>query len=386
MAATERHYDVIVVGLGAMGSAAAYQLARRGQRVLGLDAFAAGHTLGSSHGETRIIRMAYIEHPNYVPLLRRAYQLWAQLETEARTKLLHQTGGLFVGPPEGSFVVGSLASAREHGLPHSLLEAGEIRHRFPMFQARSHEVGLYEEEAGVLLPERCIQAHLDLAQAAGAELHHAEPVTTWSERGVETEQGRYTADKLIVTVGAWAGKVLRDLGLPLQPERSPIFWFQARWDAAQFEIGRLPIWIWQDPGYGDFYGTPHLEWPGAKVGMHHTRQYVDPDTVDRKVSGADEQPVREFLERCVPDLAGSVADSRVCLYTNTPDEDFVVDRHPEFANVYYAAGFSGHGFKFAGVIGEVLADLATTGQATPDADFLRATRFSDPKTAVGGVR
>jgi sarcosine oxidase len=370
-------YDVIVVGLGAMGSAAAYHLARRGQRVLGLDAYEAGHTLGSSHGETRIIRMAYFEHPDYVPLLRRAWTLWEQLERDSATRLLHVTGGLFIGPPAGDLVSGSLRSARAHGLPHTLLDADEIRRRFPVFAPREGEQALFEERAGVLLPEKCLQAHLELAAAAGAVLRHSQPVRGWTARSdevcVDTDDGRYTAGALVVTAGAWAGKVLADAGLPLQAERIPLFWFVPCESPEQFAIDRGPVWIWQMPELGDFFGTPHLEWPGVKIGKHHSGQAVDADTVDRAISEADEAPIREFLETRMPALAGGVALAKVCLYTNTPDMHFIVDRHPEKPNVVYGAGFSGHGFKFATVIGEILADLATTGRATPDADFLRLT-------------
>jgi sarcosine oxidase len=383
-------YDVIVVGLGAMGSAAAYQLARRGQRVLGLDAFPAGHTFGSSHGETRVIRMAYYEHPNYVPLLRRAYKLWEQSQLEARTELLRLTGGVFIGPADGALVSGSLKSAQLHGLPHTLLDGAEVRKRFPALHARDDEMALYEDQAGVLFPERCIQAHLDLAAAAGAQLKHVEPVKRWraeaSETVVETDSGRYSAAKLIVTAGAWAGKLLSDLGLPLLPERVPIYWFEPLRNPAQFDLGRMPIWMWDDAAYGMFYALPHVQWPGGKIGRHHSGEYVDPDTVDRELRGADEQTVRDFLERHVPDLAGPVASGRVCLYTDTPDEHFIVDIHPRLPNVVYAAGFSGHGFKFATVIGEILADLATTGKATPHAEFLRAARLSDPKTGAFAAR
>jgi sarcosine oxidase len=383
-------YDVIVVGLGAMGGAAAYHLARRGQRVLGLDAFPAGHTLGSSHGETRIIRMAYFEHPDYVPLLKRAYELWSELETEARMRLLHLTGGLFVGPVEGDLVSGSKRSAEVHGLPHELLDAAEIRRRFPAFAPREHEMGLFEPRAGVLLAEQCLEAHLSLAARHGAELHHAEPLTSWAVRAneaqVETPRGRYRAAKLVVTAGAWNGKLLHDVELQLVAERIPLFWFEPVRNSDQFELGRQPIWIWQQPEFGDFFGTPHVTWPGVKVGKHHSQQYVDPDAVDRQASAADEAPLRDFLERCMPDLAGPIADSRVCLYTNTPDLHFVVDRHARYPNVIYAGGFSGHGFKFATVIGEILADLTIDGRATPSADFLRAARLSDPKSGAGASR
>ncbi len=375
-------FDVIVVGLGAMGSAAAYHLARRGQRVLGLDQFPAGHTLGSSHGETRIIRMAYFEHPNYVPLVRRAYSLWEQLQRDSQTRLLHITGGLFIGRADGTLVSGSLRSAQQHGVAHSMLDANDIRARYPAFEARDDEVALFEDRAGMLLPERCINAHLRLAEQAGAELHYEERVRTWradaNEVSVETDQARYTAGRLVIAVGAWAAKLTR---LPVQAERMPIFWF-----SGDRGFDSIPIWIWQDPQRGDFFGTPHLEWPGVKVGRHHSEEYVDPDTLDREIHPADAAPLRDFLREHMPALDGEVASARVCLYENSPDTDFIIDTDPEHPNVAYAAGFSGHGFKFASVVGELLADLATTGTTTPDAEFLRAARFSDPKSAAGASR
>lgn len=383
-------YDVIVVGLGAMGSAAAYQLAKRGQRVLGLDAFPAGHTQGSSHGETRIIRMAYFEHPNYVPLLHRAYELWADTEAAAGEKLLELTGGLFVGPPDGDLVRGSLASARQHELHYQLLDSDEIRRRFPSLLARPHETALYEERAGVLFPERCIAAQLTLAAAHGATLRHAEAVTAWhADSGgvvVETSLGRFSGGRLVLTAGAWLGKLLLEVNAALQPERIPLFWFEPRAHNERFELGRMPIWIWHDAELGHFFATPHVEWPGVKIGKHHSFEACDADRVDRVVSAADEVPVRRFLERCVPDMAGAVAASRVCMYTNTPDEHFLVDVHPAHANVVFAGGFSGHGFKFASVIGEVLADLCLTGQATPHARFLKLERLSGLGTEAGASR
>jgi sarcosine oxidase len=363
-----------------MGSAAAYHLARRGRRVLGLDAFPPGHTLGSSHGESRIIRLAYFEHPDYVPLLRRAYTLWEGLQREADTELLRLTGGLFVGPPDGALVAGSLRSARVHGLPHEVLDAADVSRRFPALRPSPADAALYEPQAGVLYPERCIGAHLRLAAAAGAELRHEERVRQWAATPggvqVETDAGRYTAGWLVLSAGAWLGKLLADTRLPLQPERIPIFWMQPRESPELFDAARFPLWIWQTDELGFFYGFPHLEWAGVKVGRHHSDEPCDPDMVDRQVKPGDEARVRQFLARCIPALDGPTASSRVCLYTNTPDEHFIVDRHPEFPSVLFAGGFSGHGFKFATVIGEVLADLVTEGAATAAADFLRAARFA----------
>jgi sarcosine oxidase len=367
-----RSYDVIVVGLGAMGSAACYQLARRGQRVLGLDAFPAGHTLGSSHGESRIIRMAYYEHPSYVPLLRRAYELWAATQAEAGGELLRLTGGVYVGRPDSPLVAGSLLSARTHGLPHEVLSAEDIRARFPGLQPAADEVGLFEERAGVLFPERCIEAFLDLARQSGAELHHARAVLEWQagDSGVvvHTADAGYTAGQLVLTPGAWFPKLLRDLGLQLRVERIPVVWFQPRRPV------ELPIYIWEHESV--FYGVPHLDWAGAKVGRHHQGQVCDPETVDRQATEADEAPIRAFVQARIPDLAGPTASRRICLYTTTPDERFIIDRHPRHANVVFAGGFSGHGFKFASVVGEILTDLVVDGRATPDADFLRSAARS----------
>jgi sarcosine oxidase len=372
-------YDAIVVGLGAMGSAAAWQLARRGRRVLGLEAHAPGHTLGSSHGESRIIRMAYMEHPDYVPLLRRAYELWRETEERAGEDLMRLTGGLFAGPPEGHVVAGSLASARAHGLPHELLDAGEIHRRFPALRPLEGDVAVWEETAGVLFAERCVVAQLRLAEASGARLRHGEPVLGWEPSGdgyeVTTPGGRYGADSLVLAAGAWLPRFLDGLGLPLQPERIPVYWLQPTDTPELFDPARFPVYIWDTGGPRTYYGFPHLGWPGVKVGRHHSGERCDPDTVGREVTGADEAAVREFVRGRIPALDGPVAAGVVCLYTNTPDEHFVVDRHPQLPGVVYAAACSGHGFKFASVMGEVLADLLTEGRATPAAGFLRAERL-----------
>jgi len=368
-------FDVIVVGLGAMGSATSYQLARRGARVLGLDAFAPGHLFGSSHGETRIIRMAYFEHPDYVPLLRRAYALWKQAEVDSGTDLLRITGGLFAGPADGDIVAGSLRSARAHGLSHSLLDAQQIRKLFPVFEPGDDDAALYEDAAGVLFPERCIAAHLALAEQLGATLRHNTPVQSIGEAHgevyVRVQNETHAAASVVVTLGAWVGKLLPDV--PVTPERIPLMWFEPTANHEQFELGRFPICIWQSPDLGDYYLTPHVEIPGVKIGKHHSNDSCDPATVDRTTTPADERPLRAFLERHIPSLAGPITTTRVCMYENSPDLHFLVERR---GGLVIGAGFSGHGFKFASVIGEILADLAMSGQATPDADFLGPGRLA----------
>jgi sarcosine oxidase len=371
-------YDVIVVGLGAMGSATSYHLARRGQRVLGIDAFEPGHTFGSSHGETRIIRMAYFEHPNYVPLLRHAYALWRRLENDAGADLLRITGGIFIGAADGDLVAGSLASARQHGLSHTLLDGAQIHRMYPPFEPHDDEAGLYEDAAGVLFPERCIAAHLQMAENHGATLRHTEPVSGFEAHedgvSVHTQQGTYTAGRLVITLGAWVGKLIGDI--PVSAERIPLYWFEPRENPEQFELGRFPICIWQTPDLGDYYLVPHVDVPGVKIGKHHSGQIVDPATVERTTSLADEQPLRGFLDQRIPSLAGPVASTKVCLYENSPDLHFLIDKHPSLPNVVIAAGFSGHGFKFASVVGDILADLAATSQMAPEAEFLRLSRLA----------
>jgi sarcosine oxidase len=375
-------YDAIVVGLGALGSAAAYHLARRGQRVLGLDAFARGHTRGSSHGESRIIRLAYFEHPDYVALLRRAYTLWERLQDESGVALLRLTGGLYLGPPDGAIVAGSLRSARLHGLAHEVLDAPQVRQRWPVLRPADDAVGLYEPQAGVLFPERCIEAHLDLAAGHGAELRHETPVRRWAATSggvvVETAAGRHAAPRLVLTAGAWLGKLLSDLHLPLEPERTTVFWLQPRQEPERFDAERFPIYIWDTGAAGIFYGVPHLSWPGVKVGRHHSGRRCDPDTVDRVVTADDERPVREFVARAIPALDGPMLKGLVCLYTNTPDGHFIVDRHPDLQSVVFAGGCSGHAFKFASALGEALAEYAVTGRLPAPVSFLQAARFTSP--------
>jgi sarcosine oxidase len=370
--------DVIVVGLGAMGSAAAAHLARRGASVLGLEAFPRGHALGSSHGESRVIRLAYYEHPDYVPLLRRAYTLWHELEAASGEKLFVQTGGLFIGARDSTLIQGTLTSVRTHSLAHRMLDADDLRREHPLLRPRDSDVAIFEAPAGLLLPERCVEAHARMAETAGAELRYEEPVTDWSSESsgvsVTTSAGSYSAERLVITAGAWLGRILK-LDLPLRPERVPMFWLEPRVPIEAFAPERFPVWLWDTGEPRMFYGFPHLRWPGVKLARHHSGEPCDPATLQREIQPTDETPVRTFVSRYLPALDGPVTHARVCMYTNTPDEHFVVDRHPRFANVTYAGGFSGHGFKFSTVIGEILADLSTEGQAMPEAEFLRATRF-----------
>lgn len=373
-------YDVIVLGLGGMGSAAAYHLARRGRRVLGLDRHPPSHDQGASHGRSRIIREAYWEHPSYVPLVLRAYELWADLERASGRTLLLTTGGIMIGAASTDLIRGSLESARIHRLAHEILDAAEIRRRFPVFAPRDDMIGVYEPRAGVLNPEECVGVHLEQAARAGAELHHEEPVLDWRAAvdgvDVRTPRGRYEADRLVIAAGPWAPVVLVDLGLPLVIERQVIAWFRPVALADAFDPSRCPIHIWQTDGRF-FYGFPRLGDDGVKIAEHALGDPTTADTITRAIAPVEiEELRRDFVSRYVPAADGEVLATSTCMYALTPDTHFVVDLHPRHPHVVIACGFSGHGFKFVPVIGEILADLALDGRTLHDTALFAVRRFA----------
>jgi len=372
-------YDVIVLGLGGMGSAAAAHLARRGRRVLGLERFGPAHDQGSSHGRSRIIREAYFEHPAYVPLIRRAYELWEEVEQASGTLLLLVTGGILLGTPESSMIRGARESVRVHGLAHEVLGPAEVRRRFPVFAPDDAMVGLLEPRAGVLFPEEAVLAHLRVAARAGAELHHEEPVLEWiaSPHGVEvqTARSRYEAGALVITAGPWAPQVLAELHLPLTVERQVTAWFRPVDLAAAFDAGRCPVHIWQ-VGDRSFYGFPLLGDGGVKISEHQTGHPTSPEDIRREIAPVEIEDLRrDFIARYMPAANGELVDAGTCMYTMTPDGHFIIDLHPHHTNVVVACGFSGHGFKFASLVGEILADLALDGRTTHDISLFSAARF-----------
>lgn len=379
------NYDVAVIGLGAMGSATVHELARRGLSVLGLEAYTAAHQLGSSGGLSRIIRLAYFEHPSYVPLLRAAWTGWHELEQLARAELLLETGGLYAGRRGSDVLDGSMRSAREHDLPHELLAAEEVNRRFPAFHLDDDMEAIHEPLAGLLYPERCIGVQLDLARAAGADLRFEEHVQRWSSASgngplhMVTDRGEYDADRLVLAAGAWLPSLVPDLDLPLEIERNVLFWFEP--GAARADVlkpDRMPVYIVERDDEHAFYGFPALPDQGLKIARHHGGRPTTPDTVDREATPADEAPVRSFAERYLPGAAGTRTDARVCMYTNTPDRNFIIDFHPADRRVVIASPCSGHGFKFSNVIGMIAADLATEGGTEFDIDFLSLDRFAAP--------
>jgi sarcosine oxidase len=374
-------FDVIIAGLGAMGSAAAWHLSRRRLRVLGLDRFSPPHTFGSSHGQTRIIREAYFEHPLYVPLVQRAYENWAELERESGQRLFQQTGGLMIGPPGGQLVAGAQRSAELHHLPHALLSAAEIRQRFPAFQPSDDMVAVWEPRAGILFPERCIEAHLQMARRDGAVLQFDEPATTWERDGggvrVLTSKDEYRAQRLLITAGAWIGELIAELALPLTIERQVLFWFDPISHPEYFDPQRCPIYIAEHEPNRFIYGFPNLG-EGVKVARHHEGENTDPDRVRREVGPEDIEALRAILRRFMPVIDTMPRAAAVCLYTNTPDSHFLIDFHPYYPQVLLASICSGHGFKFSSACGEILADLLTTGRTTFDLSLFRLARFKHP--------
>ncbi len=377
----ERNFDVIIAGLGGMGSATAYQLAARGRRVLGLERFTPAHTQGSSHGKSRVIRQAYFEDPAYVPLLLRAYELWEQLERDAGRELLTITGGLMLGRETSQTFAGSLLSAREWDLPHEVLDAAEIRRRFPPLTPAPDLLGLYEAKAGFVHPENSVWAHLEQASARGAELHFTEPVLSWQADAdgvrVTTGRGTYFAERLILAPGAWAPELMGDLGLPFKVTRQALYWFEPEGGTAPFAVGRFPIYVWELDDGTQLYGFPHQPGvPGVKTAFFYSGAQCDPNNVNRVVSAEEVAQMRATLAEKIPTMNGTLLEAATCLYTEVPDHHFVVALHPAHANVVLASPCSGHGYKFCSVIGEILADLAIDGSTRHPIGLFDPSRFA----------
>jgi sarcosine oxidase len=381
--------DAVVVGLGSMGSSAAYHLAARGLSVVGLDRFEPPHGRGAHSGGSRIIRMAYMEGPQYVPLVHRAFELWRALERDTGEVLLTVTGGLMLGRPDSVPVAGALAAVRAHGLAHELLDAGQVRARFPAFAPADDEVALFEEVAGLVRPERAIAAHLALARAHGADLRTGITALSWVATGdgvtvTTTDGGVVEADRLVLAPGAWAAELLR-IAMPMRVRRRiQHFWWPA--DPADFQPGRMPVWIWDWPPDQVGYGLPALDGQ-VKAALHRGDDPVDPDVGAAEACPDEVAAMRDLLATRLPRLAtGRWLGAKPCLYTLTPDEHFVLGAHPSAPHVWLAAGFSGHGFKFVPVVGEILADLAVTGKTAYEIGIFDPTRVAVTGTSEGEPR
>ncbi|MGH3077851.1 MAG: N-methyl-L-tryptophan oxidase [Gaiellaceae bacterium] len=371
-------YDVVVVGVGGMGSAALYHLARRGKRVLGLERFDVPHEHGSSHGLTRIIRLAYFEHVAYVPLMRRAYELWRELEAEAGEQLLHVTGIVEAGE---RIYDGTLRACHEHDLPHETIDGREVGRRFPAYRLPPDLPVVFQPDGGFVLPERCIVTHVGGALARGAVVRARERVLEWEDTGsgvrVTTDRGVVEADRLVLTAGAWSQEVARLPAGLVRGVRQALAWLQPH-TPALFEPERFAVFNLVLDG-GHFYGFPAFGIPGFKLGRYdHFGEGGDPDTIPREPTLEDEAPLRAFAERYFPEGTGPAIALKTCLFEPSPDEHFLIDRHPESAHAVVGAGFSGHGFKFCSVVGEILADLALDGETRHDIGFLRLSRFDLP--------
>ncbi len=374
-------YDVIVVGCGVMGAAVSRHLASRGASVLGLDRHAPPHAWGSSHGRTRLIREAYYEHPLYVPLVRRSYELWRELELETGEALLTTTGSIMFGHPDSEIVHGTLRSAREHSVPHEVLDTSATARRFPAFAPPEEMVGIYEPGSSLLKAEHCVAGLLDSASRLGAKFEGSSRVKGWKccSTGVEvivngwTRRGR----ALVIAAGAWARSLAPEALAMLQVERQVQHWWTPARHPERFGHDQMPVSMWQLPDRKIFYTMPDFG-DGLKLGWHHNGQVVDPDTASREPTSRDKADMGALLGKFLPDGRGAQREAAVCFYTNTPDGHFIVDRHPEFDRVWIVSACSGHGFKFAPAVGEILADLITQCPPAFDLTPFRLSRFSPP--------
>lgn len=371
-------FDVIVIGVGAMGSATVYHLARRGRKVLGLEHFNIPHEMGSSHGITRVIRLAYYEHPSYLPLLVRAYELWRELEKQAGEQLLFITGSIDASRETEPVFVGSRTCCEQYKLPHEVLTGKQLNQRFPGYRLPDDIRAVLQPEGGYVTPERCIVSHVAQAQAHGAEVHARENVLDWEPTAngvrVRTERAVYEADKLVISAGAWVGKLVPRLAKIAVPERQVLGWFQPK-KPELYSRDRFPVFnIMTDEGR--YYGLPIHGIPGFKIGRyHHLEEESDADHVDRECYARDEQVLRSYTEKYFPEAAGPTMTLKACIFTNTPDEHFILDVHPEHPQVCIASPCSGHGFKFSSVIGEIMADLAEKGTTRHDISMHRLQRL-----------
>ena len=371
-------YDVIVVGVGGMGSAACWHMAMRGLRVLGLERYDIPHAMGSSHGVTRIIRLPYYEDPSYVPLLRRAYENWRALEAATGQKVLHITGSLDAGPEHDPLFEGALHSARLHDLSHEVLTGAQINARFQGYRLPHDTRAVYQPEGGFVASERAILAHVQAAQAEGADIRAREQVLSWqagpSGVTVTTDRGTHHAGRIVLAAGAWMGSLVPDLATLAVPERQVLAWLQPL-RPELFTPQRFPVFN-LTVEEGRYYGFPVFEVPGFKFGRyHHREEQGTPEAIRREPDAEDEALLRAFSTRYFPDGNGPTMALRDCMFTNTPDEHFVIDYHPEHPEVILASPCSGHGYKFCSVVGEILANLATDRPPGFDIGLLRMNRF-----------
>jgi sarcosine oxidase len=371
-------YDAVVIGLGVTGAASLYRLAKRGLRVLGIEQFAPAHDRGSSHGETRIIRLGYFEHPSYVPLLREAYPLWRDLEAESGQELLKITGIVEIGLPDGELVCGTRESSRLHGLPHDVLNASALRQRFPAFAVPADYIGVYQPDGGYLAAEPAVSAMIDSAVAAGAEVRTHTRVENVAPHGngvrIRTSNGDIEANRAVIAAGPWLASLMPERRLPLRVTRQVLGWLSPP-SPVQFGPEHFPVFLFESP-LGVHYGFPIHNDSGLKLAKHHHQdEAVDPAAYDRSVSLNDQQALLSFRDKYLPSASGPLTTAQTCLYTMTPDGHFIIDRLPDAPQIIVASPCSGHGFKFAPVIGDIVADLAIDGATSRDISRFSLARF-----------
>jgi sarcosine oxidase len=374
-----RTFDVAVLGVGGIGSAACYHLARTGLRVIGIEQFSIPHSRGSSHGVTRILREGLHENETYVPLVRRALELWRELEKTSGTQLFYQTGSLDIGLPESSIVVGSLNSCQRWSIPHETFAASELRRRYPVLRIYDEMVAVFQPNSGFVLAEGSITAHVNGACDHGAEIHGHEKMIGWEANGdgyaIQTSHDRYEVGQIVFTVGAWASKVA-GLSVQVRPERAVLGWFQPKENAARFGVGSLPVWIIDSPDGGHFYGLPVFGIPGFKLGrLSRNLDEVDPDLPLLEPDSRDEQDLRQFLEKHFPDANGSLLSMQTAFFEHSPDRHFIIGELPDFPGAWVIAGLSGHGFKYASALGELAKDLLVQRKSGYDLSPFRLDRF-----------
>ena len=364
-----------------MGAAVSYNIARRGLRVLNVERFGVNHQRGSSHGRTRIFRTSYYEDPRYVPLLRRALEGWKDAESKSGKKLLRMTGGLMIGRPDGQLVAGTLKAARTHGILHEFLSASETEERFEALSLDDGLSAVYEQGAGILFAEECVRAFVGLGSEAGCEYRFSEEVRGWraSTQGleVETSLGTQSADRLVLCAGAWNGKLAKG-AIPLQVERQVPLWFSSRGQEI-FKAQKMPVFMAEEREGIFYYGIPDVG-HGVKLAMHHGGKTADPDMVEREVTEEDIAPVRSFASRRMKGLDSPPIASTTCLYTNTPDFQFAVGPHPDDGRAFVVSACSGHGFKFASVLGEIVSSRISGDKTDYDVSFLSPDRFGRSKS------
>lgn len=383
----KKNYDVIVLGLGAMGSATLYQLAKKGSNVLGIDQYMPPHNYGSTHGETRIIRQAIGEGEHYISLILRAYELWREIERESGKKLLHLQGGLIISSKENAnrnhvpgFFETTLQIAKTHHINHEIIAAPAMQARFSQFKIKDHELGYHEKDMGYLSPEECVKTQLELAKKNGAEIHFNEKMLSFSQKNyriiIKTDQAEYCSEKLIISIGSWVKDLLpKTIKSYVHIYRQIFYWFDISKNYLSFLPENFPTFIWDicDKGQG-VYGFPAVDGKnnGIKLATTQYQATTTVQAVNRKVSQEEINAMYgEYIEPYLQGVTGRCLRTSICLYTSTPNRDFIIDQYPDSESIYLVSPCSGHGFKFSAAIGEALADLSLTGRTMHDLSHFR---------------